>query len=73
MAFDPQPIPFITIRQAADRLGVTPRRIHQYMRAGRLPAVLAGNYIYLIPLQNVLDFVRKPHGRPTGYSPVKKS
>ncbi len=53
---------YISIREAADILGVSDKRVYQYVRAGRLPARRVGN-ILILPVEEVRQFKPSPSGR----------
>ena len=53
----------LTTIQAARTLGVTPRRVRQYISEGRLKARLVGRD-YLISSRSLAAFRRPPMGRP---------
>jgi excisionase family DNA binding protein len=55
---------YLTVKEAAESLGVSARRVQQLISAGRLEAVKMGNALFIRPaaLEAVQD--RKP-GRPT--------
>lgn len=51
------------VTQAAERLGVVPRRVLQFIHAGRLPAQRIGKQ-WVIRETDVETFQQKPAGRP---------
>lgn len=54
----------ITIRQAAERLGISVRRVHQLVITGRLPAQKVGSYYVIVPAD--LDILKdRKVGRPS--------
>lgn len=55
----------ITVAEAAEIVGVTPARVRQLIREGRLPAESVGP-IWLLRRGQVTTFARKPrpNGRP---------
>src|SRR6266567_9231672 len=53
---------YVSIKQAADILGVSDKRVYQYVRAGRLPAQRVG-HILIIPVEAVSRFKPGPSGR----------
>lgn len=62
MAKEPK---FLTPQQAAQRLGVSLSRVHQFCRNGRLGTPVGG--IYVITEENLREFSRQPRnpGRPS--------
>src|SRR6266446_26771 len=53
---------FVSIKEAADLLGVSDKRVYQYVRAGRLPAQRVG-HILILPIEEVKRFKPSPTGR----------
>ncbi len=53
---------YVSIKQAADILGVSDKRVYQYVRAGRLPAQRVG-HILILPIEEVEQFKPSPSGR----------
>jgi excisionase family DNA binding protein len=53
---------YVSIKQAADMLGVSDKRVYQYVRAGRLPAQRIG-HILILPIEEVKQFKPSPTGR----------
>jgi len=53
---------YISIKEAADLLGVSDKRVYQYVRAGRLPAQRIG-HILILPIEEVKRFKPSPSGR----------
>jgi excisionase family DNA binding protein len=53
---------YISIKEAADLLGVSDKRVYQYVRAGRLPAQRVG-HILILPVEAVKQFKPSPTGR----------
>jgi excisionase family DNA binding protein len=60
-------IVFLTLAQAAKRLGITPQTLGRYLKQGRLTATKPGRE-WLLLEQQVEDFRKKPRpkGRPKG-------
>jgi excisionase family DNA binding protein len=54
---------YLTVQQAADLLGVTPRRVQAMVAAGRLPAVRFGRAFAIRRADLALVVERRP-GRP---------
>lgn len=53
---------YVSIKEAADMLGVSDKRVYQYVRAGRLPAQRIG-HILILPIEEVRHFKPSPTGR----------
>src|SRR6266567_5312254 len=53
---------YVSIKEAADLLGVSDKRVYQYIRAGRLPAQRVG-HILILPIEAVRQFKPGPSGR----------
>src|SRR5712691_9038956 len=53
---------YVSIKEAADMLGVSDKRVYQYVMAGRLPAQRVGN-ILILPVEEVKQFKPSPSGR----------
>ena len=53
---------YVSIKEAADILGVSDKRVYQYVRAGRLPAQRVG-HILILPIEAVKQFKPSPSGR----------
>jgi excisionase family DNA binding protein len=53
---------YVSIKEAADMLGVSDKRVYQYVRAGRLPAQRIG-HILILPIEEVKQFKPSPTGR----------
>lgn len=53
---------YVSIKEAADILGVSDKRVYQYVRAGRLPAQRIG-HILILPIEEVKQFKPSPTGR----------
>src|SRR5258708_30554339 len=54
---------YLSIKEAAEKLGLSPSRVYEYVEDGRLSSVRAAHVI-LIPLEEVEDFKPKLSGRP---------
>lgn len=59
---------YVSIREAAEMLGVSDKRVYQYVRAGRLPARRVGN-ILILPVEDVRHFKPSPSGRMRAKAP----
>jgi len=55
----------LTTKQAAEELGVSTRRVRQYVEDGRLKAKKIGRD-YLVSDRSLAAFKRLPPGRPAG-------
>lgn len=53
----------MTVKQAAAALGVSPRRVHQYIAEGRIKAQKLGRDVF-VRKSSVEALERKPLGRP---------
>ena len=53
---------YVSIKEAAEMLGLSDKRVYQYVRAGRLPARRVGN-ILILPIEEVRQFKPSPSGR----------
>jgi excisionase family DNA binding protein len=53
---------YVSIKEAADLLDVSDKRVYQYIRAGRLPAQRVG-HILILPIEAVRQFKPSPSGR----------
>jgi excisionase family DNA binding protein len=53
---------YVSIKEAAQMLGVSDKRVYQYIRAGRLPAQRIG-HILILPIDEVKQFKPSPTGR----------
>ncbi len=58
---------YLTVNEAGKELGVSARRVRQFLLDGRLSAIKVGNQ-YLISKEAVFNFKDKPRkvGRPPG-------
>jgi excisionase family DNA binding protein len=54
----------MTLREAADLLGVTRGRVYQWVSEGRLPVERHGERATLVRREDVLSLERRPAGRP---------
>lgn len=54
---------YVSIKEAADILGVSDKRVYEYVSEGRLPSVWAADVI-MLPLDAVQQFKRQSSGRP---------
>src|SRR6266487_2104372 len=54
---------YVSIKEAAKLLGVSDKRVYEYVDEGRLPSTWAADVI-MIPLSEVKKFKRRSSGRP---------
>src|SRR5258707_9832171 len=54
---------YVSIKEAAKLLGVSDKRVYEYVDEGRLPSTWAADVI-MIPLDEVKKFKRRSSGRP---------
>lgn len=59
---------YVSIKQAAEMLGITDKRIYRYIDLGRLPAYKAGGVFFLAE-QDVKQFKLNPPGRARAVPP----
>jgi excisionase family DNA binding protein len=59
---------YISVKEAAKIIGVSPRRVHDYIDKGQLPARSVGN-IRVLPIEEVQNFQPKPSGRQRSKAP----
>src|SRR5947209_15723677 len=53
---------YVSIKEAADILGVSDKRVYQYVMSGRLPAQRVG-HILILSVEEVKQFKPSPSGR----------
>ena len=63
---------YVSIKEAADMLGVSDKRVYQYVRAGRLSAQRIG-HILILPTEEVKQFKPSPSGRVRTKAPPWRS
>jgi excisionase family DNA binding protein len=54
---------YVSIKEAAKILGISDKRVYEYVDEGRLPSMWAADVI-MLPLEEVKKFKRKTAGRP---------
>lgn len=59
---------YVSIKQAAEMLGITDKRIYRYIDLGRLPAYKSGS-VFLLAEQDVKQFKLNPPGRARAVPP----
>ena len=60
----PRPESFLSVAEAAERLGVSRWRVNQFIAAGRLPAVKIGR-AYVIRVPDLSKVADRKIGRPS--------
>ncbi|GHO75242.1 hypothetical protein KSD_30130 [Ktedonobacter sp. SOSP1-85] len=60
---------YVSIKEAADILGVSDKRVYQYVMSGRLPAQKVG-HILILPEEEVRRFKPGPSGRTRTKAPA---
>jgi excisionase family DNA binding protein len=63
---------YVSVKEAAAMLGVSDKRVYQYVVAGRLPAQRIG-HILIIPIDEVKHFKPSPSGRVRTRAPSWRS
>lgn len=59
---------YVSVKEAAEMLGVSDKRVYQYVMAGRLPARRIGHML-ILPVEEVRRFKPQPSGRARVRSP----
>ena len=63
----------LTVTQAAARLGITPGRVCQFIRAGRLKATKLGARVWMIDVEDLREFEAIPRkDGPRGHHVSRK-
>lgn len=63
------PIPgYVSVKEAAEMLGLSPRTVYDYIEEGRLPSARFADVI-AISLEEIRKFKREPSGRPRKITP----
>lgn len=60
----PTPRGFLTVTEAAARLGLSDSRVYKLVTAGRLETIRVGGKVLLLLEKDVKRFKRQPAGRP---------
>ncbi len=60
---------YVSIKEAAKMLGISDKRVYEYVNQGRLPSMWAADVI-MIPLDAVKQFKRRSSGRPRKNVPI---
>ena len=63
---------YVSIKEAAELLSISDKRVYQYIMAGRLSAHRIGN-ILIVPLEEVKQFKPSPSGRVRTKAPAWRS
>jgi excisionase family DNA binding protein len=63
---------YVSIKEAADMLGVSDKRVYQYVRTGRLSAQRVG-HILILPTEEINKFKPSPSGRVRTKAPSWRS
>jgi excisionase family DNA binding protein len=67
---DSQRIPgYVSVKEAAEMLGLAPRTIYDYIEEGRLTGARLADVI-AIPIEEIKQFRREPSGRPRKNTPL---
>ena len=60
---------YVSVKEAADMLGLSPRTVYEYIEEGRLPSVRFADVI-AISQDEIRKFRREPSGRPRKNAPL---
>lgn len=60
---------YVSIKQAAEMLGITDKRVYRYIDIGRLPAYKSGG-VFLLAVKDVQQFKLRPPGRTRSVPPA---
>lgn len=63
---------YVSIKQAAEMLGITDKRVYRYIDIGRLPAYKSGG-VFLLAVKDVQQFKLRPPGRTRSVPPAWRS
>ncbi len=64
------PIPgYVSVKEAAELLGLSPRTVYDYIEEGRLPSARLADVI-AISREEIMKFKREPSGRPRKNTPL---
>jgi excisionase family DNA binding protein len=64
------PIPgYVSVKEAAEMLGLSPRTVYDYIEEGRLPSARLADVI-AISREEIMKFKREPSGRPRKNTPL---
>ena len=60
---------YVSVKEAADMLGLSPRTVYEYIEEGRLPSARFADVI-AISREEIRKFKREPSGRPRKNTPL---
>lgn len=60
---------YVSVKEAADMLGLSPRTVYEYIEEGRLPSARFADVI-AISREEIRKFKREPSGRPRKITPL---
>jgi excisionase family DNA binding protein len=60
---------YVSVKEAAEMLGLSPRTVYDYIEEGRLPSARLADVI-AIPIEEIKKFKREPSGRPRQNTPL---
>ncbi len=60
---------YVSVKEAAEMLGLSPRTVYDYIEEGRLPSARLADVI-AISLEEIRKFKREPSGRPRKNTPL---
>ena len=60
---------YVSVKEAADMLGLSPRTVYEYIEEGRLPRARFADVI-AISREEIRKFKREPSGRPRKNTPL---
>lgn len=60
---------YVSVKEAADMLGLSPRTVYEYIEEGRLPSARFADVI-AISREEIRKFKREPSGRPRRNAPL---
>lgn len=63
---------YVSIKEAAQMLGISDKRVYEYVDEGRLKSMWAADVI-MIPIEDVKQFKRRSSGRPRKNVPIWRS
>ncbi len=55
----PGPGPFLTVKEAANLLGVSTRTVYGWTRDGRIPSVRLGPKLLRVPTEQLMELARE--------------
>src|SRR6266516_5731568 len=60
---------YVSVKEAAEMLGLSPRTVYDYIEEGRLPSARLADVI-AISIEEIRKFKREPSGRPRKNTPL---